>query len=442
MCTLTTSPGVSGGSAAGYGVCALASSAAFSGAAPAKLWPLTVLSSSRRSCPCPPSCRRSQRRPTACRPFSTRDPTRRAMPRTTAPPPRALRALEVEPSSPAPSALSISTGRIDGAGGGGHPGFYAARVRGNTDGGETSRNSCCSGSMRGSTFGEVDPTRAEVVCTPPSANHGGPHEYERRDRHRHPSFPRRDPGGAARRVAPAHHRDPLAQQGARRRPLAGCAVGGASGARALLGVGARLAQDRGEAERAAAVHDRDRRRGDPLHPRQVRARERAAADHDARLARLRCRAARLRRPADRPDRARRQRRGRLPSRAALSARVRALRRAGRGGLGPRPDGAGLGRADAPTRLHPLRGPGRRRGRRCHRHDGSPGTRGAGRHPHEPARAGAGRPDADRYRRGTRRGRAARHVREVRQRLLRRDGHPPADDRLRPPSTLPSRWPPG
>ena len=69
------------------------------------------------------------------------------------------------------------------AGAEGHPGFYAARVRGNTDrssnrlgdsprsrpratgGFETSRNSCCSGSMRGSRFGEVVPTRAEVVCT-------------------------------------------------------------------------------------------------------------------------------------------------------------------------------------------------------------------------------------------------------------------------------------
>ena len=36
----------------------------------------------------------------------------------------------------------------------------------------------------------------------------------------------------------------------------------------------------------AAVHDRDRRRGHPLHPRHVGARERAAADHDPRLARL------------------------------------------------------------------------------------------------------------------------------------------------------------
>ena len=42
----------------------------------------------------------------------------------------------------------------------------------------------------------------------------------------------------------------------------------------------------GEAERLAAVHDRDRRARHPLHPRQVAARGRAAADHHARLARL------------------------------------------------------------------------------------------------------------------------------------------------------------
>ena len=74
-----------------------------------------------------------------------------------------------------------------------------------------------------------------------------------------------------------------------------------------------------------AVHDRDRRRGHPLHPRQVAARERAAADHDARLARLGHRAARDRRPADRPDRARRHRRGRVPPGAAVPARLRLLR---------------------------------------------------------------------------------------------------------------------
>ena len=43
MCTLTTSPGVVGGSAAGNGLCAIASSLAFTGAAPAKLVPFIVV---------------------------------------------------------------------------------------------------------------------------------------------------------------------------------------------------------------------------------------------------------------------------------------------------------------------------------------------------------------------------------------------------------------
>jgi uncharacterized protein YndB with AHSA1/START domain len=50
-----------------------------------------------------------------------------------------------------------------------------------------------------------------------------------------------------------------------------CAGSDAAGARALLGHPLRLAQGRGEAQRAAAVHDRDRRRRDPLHPRAVAA---------------------------------------------------------------------------------------------------------------------------------------------------------------------------
>ena len=94
------------------------------------------------------------------------------------------------------------------------------------------------------------------------------------------------------------------------------------------------AQGRGEAQRLAPVHDRDRRGGYPLHPRQVAAGKRVAADHDPRLARLGHRVARDGRAADGPDRARRQRRGCLRSRAALPARVRALRRAGRDRLGP------------------------------------------------------------------------------------------------------------
>ena len=50
--------------------------------------------------------------------------------------------------------------------------------------------------------------------------------------------------------------------------------------------------------------------------------------------------------------------GRIPPRAALTARIRLLRRAGRGRMGPRPDRAGMVGAHAPARLRPLRGPGR------------------------------------------------------------------------------------
>ena len=44
-------------------------------------------------------------------------------------------------------------------------------------------------------------------------------------------------------------------------------------------------------------------------------------------------------------------------------------------LGPRPHRARLGGADAPPRLQPVRCPGRRPGRRGHRHDGRPGPDG-------------------------------------------------------------------
>ena len=57
--------------------------------------------------------------------------------------------------------------------------------------------------------------------------------------------------------------------------------------------------------------------------------------------------------------------------------------------------------------------------------------GAARHPHEPARASTEPHHADGHRRGTRRGRADRHLPAVQKRLLRGDGHAPADDRLRP-----------
>ena len=205
----------------------------------------------------------------------------------------------------------------------------------------------------------------------------------------------------------------------------------------------RLRAARGAAERAAAVRHRDRRRGHPLHPRQVRARERAAADHDARLARLGGRAARLGRPADRPDGARRQRRGRLPPRAALPARVRALRRAGRDRLGPGAHRTGLGRADAPSRLHALRGPGRRRGRRRHRHDGPPGARGAvGIHTNllVPALGGAMPTDTDEERAAAA---ADRHLRDSHGATATSSRWPPGRRRSATPcSTRRSPWPPG
>ena len=167
----------------------------------------------------------------------------------------------------------------------------------------------------------------------------------------------------------------------------------------------------------------DRRGRDPLHPRQVAARERAAADHDARLARLGRRAARDRRPADRPDRSRRYPRGRVPPGAAVPARLRLLERADRARLGCRPHGTRVGGADAPPRLHPLRRPGRRRG--CPRHGphGPPGGRGSGRLPPEPAHGGA------RNRRSPAQG--VRHRNALRPRRLRRSG--------RTASATSSRW---
>src|SRR5258708_2222892 len=171
-----------------------------------------------------------------------------------------------------------------------------------------------------------------------------------------PSFPRRHARRSDRRPAPAHRRDALALQGTRRRSVAGRPAGDAPGARALLDDRLRLAQGRGEAQPAPSVHHRERRGGYPLHPREVPARERVAADRDARLARLGRRDARRRRPADGPDRTRRTRRGRVRPRAAVPARLRLLRRADRARLERRAHRASLGGADAPPRLHHPRPP--------------------------------------------------------------------------------------
>ena len=145
----------------------------------------------------------------------------------------------------------------------------------------------------------------------------------------------------------------------------------------------RLAQGRGEAQRAAAVHDRDRRGRDPLHPRR--------SPHEDALPLImthgwpgsvielletigpltdptahggtREDAFHLVLPS-------------LPGYGFSSEPTELGWDAGRT--------ARVGGADAPPRLHPLRRPGRRRG--CPRHgpDGPPGGRGFGRLPPEPA----------------------------------------------------------
>src|SRR6266568_4049980 len=211
---------------------------------------------------------------------------------------------------------------------------------------------------------------------------------------RNPSLPRRHARRSVRRPAPAYRRGALSRQGARRRCVAGRAADDAPRARALLEHRLRLAQVRDEAERPPAVHDEDRRPRHPLHPREIASRECVAADHHARLARLGDRDARGHRPAHGPDRARRTRRGRIRPGAAVPARLRLLRRADGGRLGPRPHCASVGGADDPSGLHPLRRPGRRPGRQRHRRDGTPGSeRPCGRPPQFARRfpaCGAGR----------------------------------------------------
>ena len=139
------------------------------------------------------------------------------------------------------------------------------------------------------------PLRLEkpALCRPPiqtKPNQGDPHAYHDRELGGRDCDPAvhdpRSPRGGTRGTAGAHRGYPLAHQGARRRPVAGRAAGDDPGTCALLGDGLRLAHVRGEAERAAAVQDGDRRGGHPLHPREVTAFRRSAADHHARLARL------------------------------------------------------------------------------------------------------------------------------------------------------------
>ena len=71
------------------------------------------------------------------------------------------------------------------------------------------------------------------------------------------------------------------------------------------------------------------------------------------------------RAADRPGRPRRRRGRRVPRRVPVAARLRVQRQAGRHRLGRRAHRRGVGAADGPARLRPLRRPGRRLGRERH-----------------------------------------------------------------------------
>src|SRR5262245_30588340 len=90
----------------------------------------------------------------------------------------------------------------------------------------------------------------------------------------HPAVPGRGSGRGTGRPSAARRRGALAEQGARRRRVAGRAAGDVAGAVALLGGRVRLAQGRGQAERVAAVQDAHRRPRQPLRPREVTARGR------------------------------------------------------------------------------------------------------------------------------------------------------------------------
>src|SRR6266568_2016282 len=196
---------------------------------------------------------------------------------------------------------------------------------------------------------------------------------------RSPPLPRRHSRRGPRRPAPAHRRDALAREGDRPRSFAGRAAGNDAETRALLGHRLRLPEVRGEAECPTAVHDRDRRPRHPLHPRPVASRQRVAAHHHARLARLGHRDAQGRRPAHRPDDTRRQRRGRFPSGDSVDPRLRVFRQTDHSRLGPCAHRTCLGSADEAPWIRAICGARRRLGSDYHGCNGCTDTSGVARH---------------------------------------------------------------
>ena len=99
-------------------------------------------------------------------------------------------------------------------------------------------------------------------------------------------------------------------------------------------------------------------------------------------------------PLTEPDRVRRRRGRRVPRRRAVAARLRLLGQADRDRLGRAQDRRGVRHADGPSRLRPLRRPGRRLGIGGHHGDRCDRHRPLRRHPRD---AGDGRSPEDRRR---------------------------------------------
>ena len=144
----------------------------------------------------------------------------------------------------------------------------------------------------------------------------------------------------------------------RRRLDSGHSAGLHPRARRVLGHRIRLARARIRAQSVRPVHHRDRRPRHPLHPSALPAPGRLPARHHARLAGIDHRIRQGHRAADRPDRIRRARRGRLSRGVPIAARLRLLREADHDGLERRQDRQGMGDADGPPRLPALRRAGR------------------------------------------------------------------------------------
>src|SRR6266404_1363381 len=191
-------------------------------------------------------------------------------------------------------------------------------------------------------------------------------------------------GNGAYRIAEAHQRNQVAGTGNSHGCNARRAARDYAEPRALLGDRLRLAQVRGETERAAAIHHRDRWARHSFHSRPFKTRKCVAADRYARMARL------DHRSVDQSHGTWRERIGRFPPGDSVDTRLRVFRQADHHRLGPRAHRASMGRAHETPWLHKICGARRRLGCGHHRTNGCAGGSGIARHSHQYAWRGSGR----------------------------------------------------